>query len=328
MRNPLLVAILGALAGCSETFDDTGCMEVPAEQTTCKAADKVDPDDLFLPGKCGDDLEITEVKGAGERGTIQRDDGEMETCCYPVEVVDHDRNADCVVGRPYYEDGTARSAPLRTSRETFGSARAMAWAKAGTAEHASVAAFARLALALMRHGAPTALLRGVHQAALDEVRHAEVCWSFAERFGSERVTAGAFPFASPVAVDGSLAELAASAVREGCLAETLGAHVMAEAARLAPDAVVSASLGEIAAEEATHAVLSFRIVAWALAAGGDAVRAAVCEELARPWPRLDVTELALRAGVEPDMLQAAAETGVTDVLAPATARLLAGGAAS
>ena len=323
MRNPLLVAILGALAGCSETFDDTGCMEVPAEQTTCKAADKVDPDELFLPGKCGDDLEITEVNGAGKRGTTQLQVGEKETCCYPVEVVDSDPNADCMVGRPYFENGESLSAPLRSTSQTFRTERALAWAKAGAGEHASVAAFARLALELMRHGAPTTLLRGVHQAALDEVRHAEVCWSFAERFGAERVPAGAFPFAGPVAVDGSPAGLAAAAVREGCLAETLGAHVLTEAARLAPEPAVRESLGAIAAEEATHAVLSFRIVAWALASGGDAVRAAVREELARPWPRLDVMELALRAGVEPDLLRTAAAAGVAEVLKPAVTRLLA-----
>jgi hypothetical protein len=328
MRNPLLVAILGALAGCSETFDDTGCMEVPADQTTCKAASKVNPDELFLPGKCGDDLEITEVKGAGKRETTTLDAGEMETCCYPVEVVDHDRNGECTVGRPYYENGEARSAPLRSPSPAFGTARARAWASAGAGEHASIAAFARLALELLRHGAPTSLLRGVHQAALDEVRHAEVCWSFAERFGSERVTAGAFPFTAPVAVDVSLAAVAAAAVRDGCLAETLGAHVMAEAARLAPEGAVREALRAIAAEEATHAVLSFRIVAWALVTGGPDVRAAVDKELERPWPRLDVAELALRAGAGVAELQAAARAGVTEVLEPAIAQLLAAPAAS
>jgi hypothetical protein len=321
-NNPLLLAILGALGGCSETFEDTGCMEVPAEQMGCKPASKVDPDSLFLPNQCGDDLEITEVRGSGKRGTTALQAGEMETCCYPVEVVDHDPGAECAVGRPYYEGGKPRSAPL-ASRTKVGTARARAWANAGAGEHASVAAFARLSLQLLRHGAPAALLRGVHQAALDEVRHTEVCWSLAQRFGAEPLAAGAFPFSAPVAVDVSLAELAAAAVREGCLAETLGAHVMDAAARLAPESAVREALRTIADEEATHAVLSFRIVAWALAVGGDDVRAAVRAALALPWPRLDVAELALRAGVESEALGAAAHAGVADVLEPAVARLLA-----
>lgn len=323
MRNPLLIAILGALAGCSETFEDTGCMVVPVEQTTCEAAEQVELSDLFLPNKCGD-FEITDVLGPGTRGMTEQQAGPTQTCCYPVEVVDHDPGSDCAIGRPYYENGRARSAPLLSSSpQALADARARAWANAGAGEHASVAAFARLALELMRHGAPTSLLRGAHQAALDEVRHAEVCWSFAERAGAQRVTAGAFPFAAPVADDVSLAAFAAASVREGCLAETLGAHVMAAAARLAPEPAVREALGAIAAEEATHAVLSFRTVAWALAAGGADVRAAVQAELERPWPRLDVAELALRAGLDVAELEAAARAGVTEVLEPAMARLLA-----
>ncbi|HEX6272291.1 MAG TPA: ferritin-like domain-containing protein [Polyangiaceae bacterium] len=322
-NNPLLLAILGALAGCSETFRDTGCMEVPAEQTTCKSEASVEPGDLFLPNKCGDDLEISEVLGPGKRGTTNLETGSKETCCYPVEVVDHDPDAECMVGRPYFEDGTARSAPLRSRAPAPASARAVAWANAGRGEHASIAAFARLALQLLRHGAPAELLRGVHQAALDEIRHSEVCWSLSERFGAGAVTAGDFPFAGPVAVDISLAELAAAAVREGCLAETLGAHVTDVAARRASDPFVREALRSIADEEATHAVLSFRIVAWALAVGGDDVMAAVRTALRKPWPRLDVAELALRANVDAAELRAAASEGVRDVLEPAVARLLA-----
>jgi hypothetical protein len=174
-KSPLLLAILGALSGCSETFEDTGCKEVPEEQTSCEAPGSVDRDQLFIPGKCGD-LEIVEVLGSGTRGTTPTDAGELETCCYPVKVVDHDPAGECVIGRPYYEDGRALSAPLLAALPADSRARrAAAWASAGAGEHASIAAFARLALQLLRHGAPTALLSGVHQAALDEIRHSEAC---------------------------------------------------------------------------------------------------------------------------------------------------------
>jgi hypothetical protein len=301
-------------------------MEVKAAQTSCPPASEVNPDELFLPGKCGDDLEITEVRGAGMRGTTKLQSGDdLETCCYPVEVTDHEPSEECMVGRPYYENGKALSAPLlaRSGSSPSGNKRALAWARAGAGEHASVAAFARLAIELMRHGAPNALLGGVHQAALDEVRHAELCWSLAEHFGGERVKAGSFPFGGSVPADVSLAELAAAAVREGCLAETLGAHVADVAARLAHEGRVREALRKISDEEATHAVLSFRIVAWALGAGGPDVRAAVRAALAEPWPKLDVAELALRAGVDEAELRAAARTGVSEVVEPAVARLLA-----
>jgi hypothetical protein len=202
-------------------------------------------------------------------------------------------------------------------------ARAAAWARAGAAEHASVAAFARLALELMAVGAPTELLRDVHQAALDEVGHAESAWELARHFGGEHVEPGPFPFTAPVNVSVTLAELARAAAREGCLGETLGAHLAAAAAELAPETAVKAVLSVIAAEEARHAVLSYRIVAWALRVGGEAVKAAVREAFATPWPEADVEELALQANVDVSALQRAAGEGIASVLEPATAALLA-----
>jgi hypothetical protein len=70
-------------------------------------------------------------------------------------------------------------------------------------------------------------------------------------------------------------------------------------------------------------VLSFRIVAWALAVGGAEVLAAVRAAFEAPWPRADVAELALRASVDEALLERAAAEGVTDVLEPARDRLLA-----
>jgi len=324
-KSPLLLSILGALAGCSETFEDKGCMEVSAEATSCPAKDKVETKELTLPGKCGDDLEITEILGGGKVETITRDDGsQVPMCCYPVEVTDSDPGAECQVGRPYHEDGRSLTAPLIVERPdtALESERAAAWAKAGAAEHASVAAFARLALELLSHGAPSELLTGVHQAALDEIRHAELCFSLAERFGSARVRPGAFPFTGALVGSGSLAAFAAAALRDGCLGETLGAHVTEVAAAHAPEPEVREALASIAAEEATHAVLSFRIVAWALEVGGPDVRAAVLAALERPWPRLDVRELALRSNVDVNALAAAAERGVREVLKPAVTELV------
>ena len=328
-KSPLLLSILGALSGCEpgEPFTDEGCMHVSADETSCPARDSVDPDDLYLPNKCGHDLEITEVTGEGTRTTLTWQDGTMhEACCYPVEGVDNEPEMECMVGRPYLEDGQARRAPIRSEawpEYVVESRRAVAWARAGAAEHASVAAFARLALELLAHGAPVALLRDVHQAAIDELRHATVCWSLSKHFGGGAVSVGAFPFGAPVAVNGSLATLAANAVREGCLAETLGAHVADVAAELSAEPAVRSALRSIAAEEATHAVLSFRIVAWALRRGGAEVRAAVRAALEAPWPRLDLGELSERSCVDMARLREAEKQGMARVLGPAVERLLA-----
>jgi hypothetical protein len=323
--SPLLLAIAAALSGCSKSYHDTGCMTVAEEATACPAGKNVRPEQLHLPGQCGDDLEIVDVDSDGSIRKLTADSGtESTACCYTVKVVDSNPMAECVVGRPYYEGEQILRAPVRGSARQVRidpRTRAAAWAASGADEHASVAAFSRLSLVLMAHGAPTELLRDVHQAALDELSHAELCWSLARRFGATVDGAGAFPFTEAVAVQAPLAVVAASAVREGCLAETLGAHLAAAAAELASEPAVKSALSSIAAEEARHAVLSFRIVAWALQVGGAEVEVAVRAAFEAPWPRHDVAELALRANVAVSSLERAAEEGVREVLEPARALL-------
>jgi hypothetical protein len=155
-KNPLLISILAALSGCGEeTFETQGCIAATEEQTMCPSGDDVSPRQVFLPGRCGDDLEVVEVKGQGALTELADQLGMKSTaCCYSVDVVDHDEKTECVVGRPYYDDGTRRRAPLEASdgscpRLEAADPRGAAWAKAGAAEHASAAAFAKLALQLM-----------------------------------------------------------------------------------------------------------------------------------------------------------------------------------
>jgi len=320
MRSALLVSILGALTACEATHDGKGCLAVEAEQTTCPAANTLHTADLFSPESCGS--EVVALKGEGKREVVG--DNQTEACCYPAKVTDTDSG--CVVGRPYWDGGVQRQAPLFGSTAAVSASnaeRAAAWAMAGAGEHASVAAFARLSLQLMALGAPNALLRDVHRAAFEEVKHADQCWEFARHFGGAEVSAGPFPFHSSPSTQVSLAELAAAAVREGCLAETLGAHVLSVAAAHAPEPAVRAALLGMAEEEARHAVLSFRIVAWALRSGDAEVSASVHAAFAAPWPRIDVGELSVRSNVDVQCLEAAVEQGITEVLAPARARLLA-----
>jgi hypothetical protein len=325
VKNPLLLSIVAALSACTSSHHGQGCMNVSPEQMTCPPGKDVRPEQLFLRDECGDDLEIVDVDSDGTLGPLGGDTAsDQPACCYTVRITDSDPMTECMVGRPYREGAASRRAPVeRAAPDTVASARAVAWERAGAEEHASVAAFARLSLQLMAHGAPTELLRDVQRAALDEVGHAERCWDVARRFGSATSGAGPFPFGAPVAVDVPLTKLAAAAVREGCLGETLGAHLAAVAAELAPEPEIRAELAAIAKEEAEHAVLSYRIVAWALRVGGAEVRAAVRAAFLAPWPEADLVELALRANVDEALLRRAAAEGVTDVLEPARDRLLA-----
>ena len=78
-----------------------------------------------------------------------------------------------------------------------------------------------------------------------------------------------------------MATIAAATVREGGIGETLAAYHAEIAASRAEDPVIRAALSTIADDEARHAALAWRSVAWVLERGGSEVRDAVIEALER-----------------------------------------------
>lgn len=329
----LILAAMG-LPACAEVDDGFACMYVAADTTACPPADEVDPDALFDPNSCDDNLRFRNVEGEGELREQTWDtssDADLE-CCYQAQIVDPNPRSECAIGRPWRDGQRTATAPSVPRADWTrphhpptrpDPARAHAWARAAAGEHASVAAFARLALELLAHGAPADLLRAVTQAGLDEIDHAERCYTLASRFRGAPVGPGPLPCAGPVDLGRSLAEIAAEAVRDGCIEETLGAILGRTAAEACEDPDIRADLLRIAADEEAHAALSWRLVAWALRAGGPEVRAAVARAFRAPAPALDLDALALRCGVAREALQAAVDAGHTAVIGPATQSLLA-----
>jgi hypothetical protein len=327
--SPLLSMILAAM-GCGELSDGTACVDVEDDVTECPAAEDVDVADAFSPDRCG--VTVESVSGDGELGGPPGGYGGEETdlyCCYDAKILDTDPATECVPGRPYLEGGRALLAPAVARGDWGGSRRparrdgAAGWTAAALAEHASIAAFAALSLELLAHGAPADLLLGVQRAAADEVVHAQLCFAEASRCGAGPVGPGPLPFTAAVVPNRPLAEVAAAAVREGCLGETLGAALLGVAAERCPDARLARVLRRIARDEERHAALSWGIVAWAVRVGGEEVRAAVRAAFAVPAPRPDVAELALRAKVSTDELAAALAGAMAAVVAPATRAVMA-----
>jgi hypothetical protein len=148
-------------------------------------------------------------------------------------------------------------------------------------EHASIAAFARASLELLALGAPPDLLAAVHAAALDEVRHARVAYTLASvyaggaTFGPAALPAAALPFGEIRACD-----VARATFIDGCAGEAVAALALAEAGRRAVHPALRRALTAMAEDEARHAELAYRIVAWALCIGGDMAAAAVREAVA------------------------------------------------
>lgn len=139
------------------------------------------------------------------------------------------------------------------------------WARAAQMEHASVASFARFSLQLMSIGAPLPLLQAAHQAALDEVKHAQIAISFANKLGGTNIVPGDFPVSDKTSFGfGDLPTIAEATTLEGCVEETIAALIAAVQAERVSDPEMQAALKDVAKEEATHAVLAWRSLQWML----------------------------------------------------------------
>lgn len=153
------------------------------------------------------------------------------------------------------------------------SALAQAWRENGQTEHASVAAFARLTLDLMALGAPPDLIAASNQDALDEIRHAEMCFSLARGIDGAEKSPAPFPEAARARTLSSfrklaLAELAVDSLIDGALHEGVSARVAAMLARKCESPQIKAVLKQIAADEGRHAAHGWDVVEWCLAVGG------------------------------------------------------------
>jgi hypothetical protein len=208
------------------------------------------------------------------------DPNQVAGCCYEARVI----HLACG-GRPFVVDGVPRrAAPANRGDWQIASGplishldaearRALAerWARDGANEHASVASFARFVLELMAVGAPANLVRLAQQAMGDEIRHAELCYGLASAYAGAEMGPAPISMTGALSLQMDLAAIAARAVAEGCVAETVAALLASEAGALATDPGARRALLAIAPDEARHAELAWRFVGWALECGSPSV---------------------------------------------------------
>eukprot|EP00938_MAST-03A_sp_MAST-3A-sp1_P004281 g4281.t1 len=158
------------------------------------------------------------------------------------------------------------------------------WCDSGLAEHSSVAGFSKVLVGLLNVDAPKIIVNASQNAALDEIKHAKLCFGLAnairvlcgEKNGDNRVLApGALPVKSTLKVHTSLAEVAAASAIEGCVEETLSAFLAAVALDVLPTPnspryipsvgdKISFVLKHITNDESRHASLAWYTVRWCL----------------------------------------------------------------
>jgi hypothetical protein len=245
----------------------THCMPAPPNGTSKPSKeDKSCPEGVMLEG--------------GMRPYSSTEEGE---CCYttPVRHIMH-----TIPGRALRVDGVphvadiapdaraAWSIAISPSLDLDATTRAQlatSWLEIAQLEHASIAAFAALALRLLAAAAPVELIAAAHEAALDEVRHAQIAFELASAYRGERVGPGRFEAARRAPVDGELRALAIETFLDGCIGETAAAHHAEVASSLAQDPQVATALAAIAEDEKRHAALAWSIVAWCVRQGAVSV---------------------------------------------------------
>jgi hypothetical protein len=182
--------------------------------------------------------------------------------------------ADSVAGRPIRDaDGRfclARASLVQPHGEAMhpwsldDAARAAAarrWLRDASYEHASIAAFARLSLDLLAHAPPPELIAAARAAALDEVRHTELCIEIARSLSGCDVTIGELPLDD--VEPASLERMAIDALVDGAIGETTAALVARTGASSA-EAPARSALETIAEDELRHAELAWATIGWAL----------------------------------------------------------------
>lgn len=273
----------------AQTARATACKEGTKPEKYCYVARKGPPRQIpnatfeFDARGCVADSEVVN-NCEGVRAVLSGPTVEGQNCCHRVC-----RGPIPPCGRPLLAaDGSARVAASAPGRGWMGELPEAplsdplrdAWLADAAAEHASVAAFARFSLELLAVGAPASLVAEAQRAGLDEIEHARACFALAAAYGGEERGP------APLSLDGivlrsDLAAIAAAATEEGCVGEAFAACALAEARDGCELPSVRETLARIADDEARHAELGFRFVAWAIARGGAAVRAAVEAAFAR-----------------------------------------------
>jgi hypothetical protein len=138
------------------------------------------------------------------------------------------------------------------------------WLERGQNEHASIASFDRFSLGLLAVGSPPDLIEAAHAAAIDEIRHAQVCFAIASAYAGAGLGPGKLDLSGTLDSGFELGELVEHTVIEGCVGETLSALEAKRTAEETREPAVKAAMTIIATDEMRHSELAWAFVRWAV----------------------------------------------------------------
>jgi hypothetical protein len=169
-------------------------------------------------------------------------------------------------GRPFRKRGKVHASMVKKSTDWLLNDRFSkpkhSWLESARGEHSSVAAFSKLSIELGQLGCPPELLAATHQAALDEINHAQVAFTLDATDGTPKGPAeerGVFGEAGHAF---RLQRMALSTFSDGCLYEARSALLLKKMATEEPNETIKKEIERITREEETHVDLAWKIVAW------------------------------------------------------------------
>lgn len=159
---------------------------------------------------------------------------------------------------------------------------AATWMRRSEAEYLAVSTFSVLAIDLTAAMAPADVLSLCLRAAIDEIRHAEMCLRMASIYSGEQPMPK--PAMSSLPDDPSrpkLHQALANTMLVSCVSETYATTVLTATRELTKDPVAQAVLTSIYSDEVMHARLGWSYMRYAIEAGGQGVIDAAAAMLPR-----------------------------------------------
>ena len=201
------------------------------------------------------------------------------------------------------------------------------WVETARMKYASGAAFSRQAAELMAQAAPAELVTRTHDAARDELRHAELCIAVARDLLDVPVELGRLPVV-PARRDVSVLDIAEECFVEGCIGDGVSAARSLQAAEVSRPEIARV-LAALAEDDLKHAALAWSIVAWAIRSDPRVVPSLLTttaawrsETLQRPDPPRR-RGLARFGVLDPVAARRIADAVVAEIVVPALHQLVA-----
>ena len=138
------------------------------------------------------------------------------------------------------------------------------WSEMALSEHASIGSFSSFSLQLLSLAAPPKFLDMAHQAARDEIRHAQMCFAIASDYAGEMLSPGPLPLKGDLLGELTPESILFATIQEGCIGETLSAAELELAFKAAKVPRIQSTLRTIIEEESVHAQLAWGVVQWLL----------------------------------------------------------------